>query len=49
MADQAQSEHEHGTMDVREQEKTFAGFLKLMTWTGVASILVLIFMALANS
>lgn len=42
------AEHKHGSMDTRVQEKTFAGFIKLSTWTAVISIGVLIFMALVN-
>lgn len=49
MADHAHTEHKHGSMDIREQEKTFAGFVKLSTWTAVLSICILIFMALVNS
>lgn len=50
MADHDQNaEHKIGTMDIRAQEKTFAGFIKLSTWTVVACFVVLIFMALANS
>ena len=49
MADHAQNDHVHGTMDIREQEKTFVGFVKLSIWTVVVSVVVLIFMALSNS
>lgn len=42
-------EHKHGSMDIRTQEKTFAGFMRMVTW-GVGIIIVLvIFMALANA
>ncbi len=43
------TEHKIGTMDITEQQKTFAGFMKFATWTTVLSLLVLVFMALANS
>lgn len=43
------TEHKIGTMDITEHQKTFAGFIKFATWTSIISILVLIFMALANS
>ncbi len=43
------TEHTIGTMDITEQEKTFAGFIKFSIWVSVLSILVLIFLALANS
>ncbi|SEM68215.1 aa3 type cytochrome c oxidase subunit IV [Pseudorhodobacter antarcticus] len=42
------AEHKHGSMDTKEQEKTFDGFIRLVTWGSVISIGVLIFMALAN-
>lgn len=41
--------HEHGTMDTTSHERTFHGFIRFMTWSAVLSILVLIFMALANA
>lgn len=43
------TEHKVGTMNITEQQKTFAGFIKFATWTATLSILVLIFMALVNS
>lgn len=43
------SDHKPGSMDIRAQEKTFAAFIKMVTWGTVISILVLIFMALANA
>lgn len=43
------TEHKLGTMDITEQEKTFAGFIKFAIWTSVLSIMVLVFLALANS
>ena len=43
------TEHKVGTMDISEQQRTFAGFIKLATWTTILSILVLIFLALANA
>ncbi len=42
------AEHKHGSMDISTQEKTFAGFMKMVTWGGIISICVLIFLALAN-
>ena len=42
----AKNEHNHGSMDISEQEKTFDGF---MTWSmrvGAVSIAVVIFLAL---
>ena len=43
------SKFEPGTMDVSEQEKTFEGFLRWSVRIIVASIVVLIFLALFNS
>lgn len=43
------TEHRVGTMDITEQQRTFAGFIRFATWVAVLSILVLIFLALANS
>ncbi|WP_212524954.1 aa3-type cytochrome c oxidase subunit IV [Actibacterium sp. MT2.3-13A] len=43
------AEHKHGTMDITDQEKTFAGFVKFATWGAGISIAVLIFMALVNA
>ena len=36
------------SMDIRTQEKTFAGFVKFSTYVAIAVIVVLIFMALAD-
>ena len=49
MADHHQCEHVHGTMDIRAQEKTFAGFVRLSIWVVCLSFAALIFMALTNS
>lgn len=43
------AEYKPGSMDIRTQEKTFAGFMRVVTWGGVIIIAVLIFMALANA
>ena len=49
MADHNHSDYQTGSMDIRAQEKTFAGFIKLSIWGAAISIGVLIFMALANA
>lgn len=49
MADQHQDEHKHGSMDMRAQEKTFEGFIRLSVWVAVISIAILIFAGLTNS
>ncbi len=38
-----------GSMNIEEQEKTFAGFVKFTIWATVIILLVLVFMALVNS
>ena len=43
------AEHEHGSMDISVQEKTFAGFIKASTRVVIVSIVVLIFLAIFNS
>lgn len=43
------AKHEHGSMDIEVQEKTFAGFISAATWVCVVSALVLIFLAVFNS
>ncbi|TXH95072.1 MAG: aa3-type cytochrome c oxidase subunit IV [Pseudorhodobacter sp.] len=43
------AEHKHGSMDIRAQEKTFAGFIRLSIWVAGLSIAALIFMALVNA
>ncbi len=41
-------DHKHGSMNTDVQEKTFAGFIRLVTWGAMISLGILIFMALAN-
>lgn len=43
------AEHKQGSMDIRTQEKTFDGFVKMVTWGTVISLGIVVFMALANS
>ena len=49
MADQNHGEFVHGLMDVRAQEKTFAGFIRMSIWVACVAIGVLIFMGLVNA
>lgn len=42
------AEHEHGTMDIRAQEKAFAGFVSMVTKTTVVIIVALVLLALIN-
>ncbi|MBD3625182.1 MAG: aa3-type cytochrome c oxidase subunit IV [Rhodobacteraceae bacterium] len=43
------SEHEHGKMDITEQEKTFEGFIKFWIWLFGISVAILLFLAIFNS
>jgi Ni,Fe-hydrogenase I cytochrome b subunit len=43
------ADHKQGSMDIRVQEKTFEGFIRMAIWGAGISIAVLIFMALANA
>lgn len=43
------AEHEHGDMDITEQERTFAGFVRLGSIAFVVVIAILIFLALVNA
>jgi len=49
MADKSDADHKHGSMDIRVQEKTFDGFVRMTTWSVWIIIAVLIFMALAGA
>ncbi len=42
------ADHEHGTMDIKAQEKTFAGFIKFTTYTIIGILVFLVFLALVN-
>lgn len=42
------AEHQQGSMDIRDQEKTFAGFIRFVTYATVAIVIFLVFLALAN-
>ena len=39
------SDHEHGSMDTSEQEKTIEGFLSFSTKTAIFCILAIVFVA----
>ena len=43
------SEYKHGSMDTSAQEETFEGFIRWSIRISVASIAVLIFLAIFNS
>ncbi len=42
------AEYKHGSMDIRNHEKTFEGFVRLVSWGACISICILIFMALVD-
>ncbi|MGL6209041.1 MAG: aa3-type cytochrome c oxidase subunit IV, partial [Paracoccaceae bacterium] len=43
------AEHKPGSMDIRAQERTFAGFMGMTTRAVVIILVLVIFMALANA
>ncbi|MCL4159784.1 UNVERIFIED_CONTAM: hypothetical protein GTU68_064327 [Idotea baltica] len=42
------ADHKHGEMDITVQEKTFDGFMSMVTKGAIICILLLIFVALVN-
>lgn len=42
------AEHKPGSMDIRAQEKTFAGFMRFASVSVVVILAFLVFLALAN-
>ncbi|MCB2109479.1 MAG: aa3-type cytochrome c oxidase subunit IV [Defluviimonas sp.] len=38
-----------GSMNIREQEKTFDGFVRFVAWAMAVILLILVFMALVNA
>jgi disulfide bond formation protein DsbB len=43
------ADHEHGKMDISEQERTFGGFVRMAVWAVVIIVAILIFLALLNA
>ncbi|MGY6534085.1 MAG: aa3-type cytochrome c oxidase subunit IV [Pararhodobacter sp.] len=43
------AKHEHGSMDISEQTKTFNGFIRWSIIVAAVSIGILIFLALVNA
>ena len=43
------SEHKHGSMDTKDQEKTFASFVKYSTNIVIVCIVLVVLLALINS
>ncbi|QPH55755.1 aa3-type cytochrome c oxidase subunit IV [Pontivivens ytuae] len=46
MADDNNKEHEHGSMDITDQEKTFGGFVTFCIRSIIVILIVLIFLAI---
>lgn len=42
------AQHEHGSMDTTTQEKTFEGFVKMVTRVSIVIIVALVLLALIN-
>lgn len=42
------ADHEHGSMDISVQEKTFAGFITFVTRTTIIILVALVLLALIN-
>lgn len=42
------ADHKHGDMDITVQEKTFDGFMKMVTRVAIGIIIFLIFLALVG-
>lgn len=40
------AEHEHGSMDIEVQEKTYAGFMSFVTKSTIVILLILVVMAI---
>lgn len=43
------ADHKPGSMDIRAQERTFAGFVRFSVWSVVLTLAGLIFLALVNA
>jgi len=43
------AEYKHGSMDTREQERTFAGLVKAAAWVIAITLLVLIFLSFVGT
>lgn len=43
------ADHEHGSMNIEQNEKTFEGFVKWSTRVAIFSVCVLLFLAVFNS
>ena len=48
MTGETMAKHEHGNMDVENHEKTFEGFVKIVTWSTIWILVFLVFLAIVN-
>lgn len=46
--DALMADYKRGSMDISRQEKTFAGFVRMVAWGGGIVIALLVLLALAN-
>lgn len=42
------ADHKHGEMDIKVQEKTFDGFMSMVTKTSIVIVVALVLLALIN-
>jgi hypothetical protein len=47
--DEPMAEHKRGSMDIRDKERTFFGFLRFVQWVVWITFGVLVFLALVNA
>ena len=40
------ADHKHGDMDIKDHEETFYGFVRFVTWSVVAILVLLVLMAI---
>jgi hypothetical protein len=44
--DMGENKHKQGEMDITEQEKTFAGFMRMSVNVGIVCIVIVVFLAI---
>lgn len=48
MATKTPTQTREATMDLRDHERTFRGFVRFMIWSAIVSLVILALVALAN-
>ena len=43
-----EEKHEHGSMDIKDHEKTFLGFVKFTTYSIIIILIALVLLAIVN-